>query len=127
MKALSLRPDYAFDVLDGKKSTEYRSWKTDYRGDLLICSTKKKIPGTIQGYALIVCELVDIKKARGGYAWILSNFRTIHPFKVKGQRRLFDVDDNLIKFTGFKERETDPERIKQAERWVKDEIIPLIS
>jgi hypothetical protein len=127
MKALSLRPDYAFDVLDGKKSTEYRSWKTNYRGDLLICSTQKKIPGTIPGHALIVCELNDIEPAPGGYAWILTNFRTIHPFKVKGARRLFDVDDSLIKFTGFKERETDPARIKAAEDWVKKEIIPLIS
>ena len=42
MLALSISPDYALEMLEGLKTTEYRSWQTKHRGDLLICSTAKK-------------------------------------------------------------------------------------
>jgi len=41
MKALSISPEYALEILAGRKTIEYRSWKTNHRGDLLICSTVK--------------------------------------------------------------------------------------
>lgn len=63
MKALSLRSDYALDVLSGDKTIEYRSWPTKYRGDLLICATAHKIPKTIPGHALVVVRLKDVKKS----------------------------------------------------------------
>lgn len=39
MKALSLKQPYAGFVESGEKSIEFCSWKTDYRGPLLICSS----------------------------------------------------------------------------------------
>lgn len=119
MKALSIRPDYAIDILAGNKKIEYRSWNTDYRGDLLICSTAKKIKGTIPGHALIVCQIADVKKlAEKKFAWKLENFRDIEPFKIKGQQGFFNVDDSLIKFMPDLNDE-------QAEQFVDEHFTPL--
>jgi len=98
MKALSLWPEYAFEVLTDEKTIEYRTWSTNYRGDLLICSTVRKTPGTIPGHGLVVVELVDVVKVdEDDYEWILENNRPIYPIKVKGQLGLYTVDDERIK------------------------------
>lgn len=39
MKALCVKQPYAFLLIDGGKTLEIRSWKTEYRGDLLICAS----------------------------------------------------------------------------------------
>lgn len=97
MKALSLRADYAFDVLLGQKTTEYRSWNTNYRGELLICSTARKIKGFIEGRALCVVKITDVFQfSDNTYAWKLEYMNPIKPFRVKGQQRMFNVDDKLI-------------------------------
>lgn len=56
MKALSIRSDYVMDIFQGAKTVEYRSWSTNYRGDLLICGTAKKVHGGIPGYATCVAK-----------------------------------------------------------------------
>jgi len=109
MKALSLRSDYALDVLSGDKTIEYRSWPTKYRGDLLICATAHKIPKTIPGHALVVVRLKDVKKLGDHqYAWQLDHLRAIEPFPVKGRQRLFNVDDSLIKYHPEVDDENNP-------------------
>ena len=61
MKALSIMPYYASCIASGEKVEEYRSWKTDYRGDLLICaSSRNEGPDLVRGHALCVVELFDI-------------------------------------------------------------------
>ena len=100
-------------VLFAQKTIECRSWKTDYRGDLLICSSAKKCPATISGKALCIVSLDDItpftaehmdgalmdglEMPDNCYAWHFSNLRWIEPFDVKGKLHLYDVDDELIK------------------------------
>ena len=111
VKALSIMPEYAADIFDGFKTVEWRSWKTDYRGDLLICASSRKTQGCISGHALCMVELVDVvpftkKHLRGammgrvpdpaGYAWILKNVRLIKPFPYKGKLHLYDVDASLV-------------------------------
>ena len=44
MKAISLWEPWATLVAMGKKRYETRSWETFYRGPLLICASKKKLP-----------------------------------------------------------------------------------
>lgn len=111
MKAISIRPDYAGLIFAGDKTIECRTWQTDYRGDLLICSTAKKLHDTIPSHALCVVTLEDILPFRrkhlkaacmrdseysdGTYAWILNNLRIIRPFSVKGKLSLFDVDAEI--------------------------------
>lgn len=87
VKAISILPEYASDIFDGFKTVEWRSWKTNYRGDLLICASSRKLKGCISGYALCMVELVDVvpftqKHLNGalmdsvpdpaGYAWLLK-------------------------------------------------------
>lgn len=112
MKALSVRNPYAHFIFSGEKEFEFRTWRTEYRGDLLICSSSNpKIKDTINGYALCVVRLNEIfevtaknykdfgldEKPDGKlYAWQLTDNRTIKPFPVKGKLNFFNVDDELI-------------------------------
>lgn len=112
MKALSIRNPYAHMILCGEKEFEFRTWQTDYRGDLLICSSANpKIKNTICGHALVIVRLNDIfevtaknykdfgldEKPDGKlYAWQLTEVRVIKPFPVKGKLNFFYVDDSLI-------------------------------
>ncbi len=41
MKALSLKQPWATLIASGQKTIETRMWPTNYRGELLICSSKK--------------------------------------------------------------------------------------
>ncbi len=114
MKAISIRQPWAQDILRGKKKYEYRSWSTDYRGELLICSSANpKIEGTIPGYALCIVEITDVievtrfnhrslglcappRYGEREYAWKLENLKMIKPFPVKGKLNFYYVDDELI-------------------------------
>lgn len=113
MKALSIDPLPVMQMEWSRKFIEYRTWKTSYRGPLLICATAKKVPGCISGYAWFYAELMDVvpfeeydlqgacmdrMPDQPGYAWILDipNKISIYPIKVKGKQGLFDVNDDLI-------------------------------
>ncbi|MGM0174897.1 ASCH domain-containing protein [Enterococcus sp. DIV0800] len=97
MKAISIHPEPVMEILAGKKTKEYRSWTTHHRGPLLICSTAIKTPGCISGHAVCIVDLVDVEQlGEGSYAWIFKNVRCIHPFPIKGQRRLYHVPDERI-------------------------------
>lgn len=101
MKALSIHPMYACDIAVGEKPEEYRTWKTEYRGDLLICASQYNDGWCFpRGYALCVAELYNIEflDENGYYAWQLRNIRPVMPFKVKGKLHIYDVDDKLIKY-----------------------------
>ena len=63
------------------------------------------------GKAICLAELVDCRpmvvedeeKAMcpvylGAYSWVLQNIRPVEPVAVRGQLRLFDVDDEKIRF-----------------------------
>lgn len=111
MKALSIHPYYAMAVVSGQKSIEVRSWDTNYRGDILICSTAKKYHGTIPGHALGVVTLESIhpftKKdcesalmlpaewKPGLYAWVFTNNRLIKPEPVKGKLSLWNYEGDI--------------------------------
>ena len=41
MKALSLKQPWASLIASGQKTIETRVWSTEYRGDLLICASKR--------------------------------------------------------------------------------------
>lgn len=112
MKALSLMPEWAMAVLLGWKTVECRTWKTDYRGELLICASSKAWPGSIAKHALCIVNLADVVPFRKkhleaagmdvmpeaeSYAWIFDNLTWIEPFEVKGKLHIFDVPDEKIK------------------------------
>jgi len=104
MKALSIYPEPVMEIFMGDKAIEYRTWKTDYRGDLLICAGSKKEPGLVNGYAYFVVSLLDIRPEDDrddnpkAYEWLLGAPRLIYPIPVRGKLFLFDVDDKLIHY-----------------------------
>ena len=109
MKALSVRGDYIMDMIAGKKKIEYRTWKTNYRGPLLMCSTAKKVAGAAPGYAICVVNLKSIQYVpfEDLYYWNIELADVIKPIHVKGQLKLFNVDDNLIEPISMKEFESE--------------------
>ncbi len=115
MKALSVKQPWASMIAQGTKTIETRTWATDYRGDLLIVSSKKpEIAGLPAGKALCVLELVDcrpmteddVPAARcemyeygiGAFAWVLSNLRPVEPFAVRGQLGIYEVDELEVRY-----------------------------
>ena len=104
MKAISLRQLWANLVASGQKTIETRTWGTEYRGPLLIVSSKSPdIPPA--GYALAVVDLLDCRQMTkhdetaaccsiypNAIAWVLGNVRRLRVFPVKGQRRIFEID-----------------------------------
>ena len=112
MRAISIRNLFAHEIMCGLKEYEFRAWKTDYRGNLLICSSANpKIINTISGHALCIVRLdeiiqitprnykeygLDCKPDGKMYAGHLTDDRVIKPFPVKGKLNFFEVDDSLI-------------------------------
>ena len=115
MKALSIQPLYATLIAMGYKFIELRSWKTDYRGWILICASKaiNKMERTtlMNGHAIAIAELTEVRpfddktdrddalfyddKPFEGYSWVFNRIIPIKPFPVKGQLRLFEVNKTL--------------------------------
>ena len=128
MKALSIHPYYAIGIVIGDKSIECRTWKTDYRGDILIVSTAKKISGLIPGHALGIVHLDNVrpmtttpKDLRAAvlkkedvpamsFAWELSNPRIIKPIPLKGKLSLWE-------YTGEIELADLPSQEKEPDAW----------
>ena len=102
-KAISIKEPWASMIMDGKKTIETRTWRTNYRGEIVICTSAK--PKTkYSGHAVAKADLVDCrpmtkrdeKKAcckiyPKAFAWVLKDIRRIRPFKVKGRLGLFDI------------------------------------
>lgn len=140
MKAISIQQPFAHWILCGEKNYEYRTWNTDHRGDLLICSSSNpKIEGTIPGCALCIVNVTDVipvtKKnyqeleledppARGEklFAWKLENVRVVNPFPVKGKLNFYYIDDNLIHI--FEENEDTSE--EDALCWYNTYFAPFV-
>lgn len=126
MKALSIHPNFAMLIFAGQKTVEIRTWKTDYRGDLLICSTAKKIKNTIPGHALCVVSLDDVmpftKKHEKAacvtplddynnlYAWKISNLRYIRPIPIKGKLSLWEYNGE-VEYLALPETDEEDERL----------------
>lgn len=119
MKALSVKNPYATQILRGEKPIEYRSWKTDFRGDILIVSSASpKLEGMLSGHALCVVRLdriVPSKTCPGQFEWILTDVRPVKPFPVRGKLHLYEVDDALIHPTGETVRQTSIQRERRRQ------------
>ncbi len=107
-KAISLKQPWANLVSEGKKTIETRKWSTNYRGELIICSSK--IPNIYPaGFAMAKVELYDVKpmvKADEkkacvkvypkAHSWFLRNIKKISPpIPIKGALGIFDLKIKL--------------------------------
>jgi hypothetical protein len=103
VKALSVKQPWANLIASGEKTIETRVWATDFRGDILIVSSKQPRiepagcavavveltecrPMTLSDEAAARCPIYD-----DAVAWVLGNIRAIEPFPVRGQLGLFEV------------------------------------
>lgn len=104
MKALSVKQPWANLIASGEKSIETRLWGTEYRGPLLIVSSRTP-PIAPAGCALALADLVECRPMmlsdeklalcpvyENAVAWLLRNIRAVEPFPVKGQLGVYDVD-----------------------------------
>lgn len=121
-KALSVKQPFA-DLLTrvafrdesgeyhAEKTIEVRTRNTNYRGDLLVCSSAKPvIPGRMSGVTCGFVELYDIKpvedftpedwaetcipeqdRPRTGYGWMLRNPRRVVEMPIKGQLGVYNL------------------------------------
>lgn len=142
MKALSIDPEYAHYIFIGNKTVECRTWKTNYRGDVLICATKTLVPGCICGYAYFIATLTDVEPFTKAhleaacmdemptvqcYAWHMEDIAPIYPIKVRGMPGLFDVDDSLIRLAddGLPDDMPETEAVKFFEDFDAKYLAPI--
>jgi hypothetical protein len=115
LKALSIRQPWASLIATGLKTIETRTWATPHRGELLICAARNRDaraePADLPtGVALAIVRLIDVREMRpedtvpagvpyqdGLWAWLLEEARAIEPFAVRGQLRLFEVDNRSVR------------------------------
>ena len=130
--------------LHAKKSIEVRSRKTNYRGDILICSSAKpEVIGRMSGVTCGMVEIYDIKRVedftpedwentcipedkrpKTGWGWLVRNPRRCVEMDVKGQLGIYDLvmpKDDLTFYPLVLRMEEDDwellnKRIKQNER-----------
>lgn len=120
VKALTIRQPWAELILRGRKPYELRSWRTNYRGPLVIhaaakidaedarklgLNPEKLITSAFVGFAILSDvrpytreDARLLKKRRAGHgwfprnlSWVLKKARRISPITAKGQLSLFDV------------------------------------
>ena len=104
MKALSVMQPWANLIAAGKKTIETRTWPTNYRGEILVVSSKKpKIEPA--GCAVALARLVECRPMTkndeaaacceiypNAFAWVLEDVRPVKPFPVRGQLGVYDVE-----------------------------------
>src|SRR5262245_21130505 len=120
MRCLTVLEPWASGIVFGTKRIENRTWRTRYRGPLLIHAgrSRRYLDGTLPedwqrlvpglrsfdelrfGYVIGVVELIDCVAgaavagqlwAEGPWCWLLGSVQPIEPFVWTGQQRLFDV------------------------------------
>lgn len=119
MRALSIRPPWAYAIAHLGKRVENRTWSTRYRGPLLIHASSTIVPSeydelaaivgyriepqtTPNGVFVAVAQLVDCVGAAslppnpwicGPYAWVLDDVRPLErPVAARGRLGLWTPD-----------------------------------
>jgi hypothetical protein len=107
MKVLTIQEPYATMILEGKKTIETRTWKTNFRG-LILLHTSKNPKSKLSGKIFAVAKIVDckpmIKKDEvkacceiypRAYSWFLEEIRPTELKEVKGSLGLWELDCEL--------------------------------
>ena len=100
-KVLTVQQPFASLIADGKKCIEHRSWRTHYRGPLVIHAGKGidreecrrrgyDADALPRGVTLCTVELYDCyERTNGEFGWRLRNPRKIKPVKMRGSLGLW--------------------------------------
>ncbi len=100
MRALTIRQPWAEQILTGTKRREYRSWRTDHRGPLVIHAAARPdlpLPAPLPLGAYVgVVMLRAVHRRDDGFAWILEDpWRLPHPIPGKGRLGFFHVPEDV--------------------------------
>lgn len=115
MKTLAIRQPWATYIAEGTKTREIRTWRTHYRGPLLIVASGRPfkhvdetgavwtLPTQVQ---VCIVDLVDVRPmtpadaahalvphAPGLFAWCIENPRHVRPAPHKGRLNLYETPD----------------------------------
>lgn len=118
MKTLAVRQPWATYIAEHTKTLEIRTWRTAYRGPLLIVASGRPhkhadedgqlwtLPARVQ---VCVVDLLDVRPmtradealahvawAPGLYAWRLANPRHVRPVAHRGRLNLYSTPDETI-------------------------------
>ena len=107
MKCLMIKPEPLEEILELEKEIEYRTWSTQYRGDIFLgCSATKNSKGFLAAVARI--DACIFNRYDQIYQWYLKDIRIIKPIPIKGRLRLFE--------TGIEDYEilSTPEQVEKA-------------
>lgn len=119
MKTLAVRQPWATHIAEGSKTIEVRTWRTAYRGPLLIVASGKPLKlendegeaETLPTQCLVcVVDLIDCRpwlrgeaKAAcldewdtGFWGWHLANPRHVRPMPHKGKLNIYETNDTGI-------------------------------
>lgn len=97
MKALSVRQPWALEINDGIKALEFRTWKTHYRGPLLICASSHD-PGlwvTVEALDEQGNEIEETLPLPVGCAMCVVDLKDVRPMTRE------DAKEYGIKFSPF--------------------------
>lgn len=94
-RALTVKQPYAGQIASGKKPIEFRSWSTDYRGDILITASANPTTQGPSACCICVVELYDVRITDEA-EWFLRNPRPVRNVAVKGKLGLWTVPDALL-------------------------------
>ncbi len=119
MKCLTVRQPHAHLIEIGEKTIELRSWRTAYRGNILICAAARPDYELAYpcGVTICVARLADItpfaasetQQARsrwraGLWSWHLTDVRRVPQIAIKGALSLFaapaDIERRLTTAVG---------------------------
>jgi hypothetical protein len=106
VRTLAVKQPFAGLIANGTKTSEYRSWSTEYRGPILIVASRTrdraetekarrrgKLTSTDEpkGATLCVVDLVSIRwsEANGDFAWKLARPRLVPVTPIKGKLNLY--------------------------------------
>ena len=119
MKILSIQQPWAYLIVNGSKNIENRSWRTKYRGQLLVhaslninreaCRNHGLDPSNLQtGEVVGMAEIADCvldhhsKWFEGPYGFVLRNRRPLPFVKWRGSLGLRDAPTRLLKRVGLR-------------------------
>lgn len=123
MKVLVIRQPWAWLIVNGYKDVENRDWATEYRGPLLIQSSKRRptkaemaafrkyashrgvtLPDDFELGGIVGRVRLDdcVQKSRsiwfeGTFGWVLSKPKRLPFTPMKGQLRLFDPPKSVLR------------------------------
>lgn len=108
MKCISIKQPYAHLIATEKKRYEIRTWRTHYRGPLIVASSQNKLndPKMPGGVLICLVNLIDVvpftprleSKAcckidpdKIEWAWELEVITQLLPVKIKGKLGLYEL------------------------------------